>query len=108
MTKTDGPIFEYACHEGNYGMTNLLSGARAEECVGPGLAGLRNLDANNVMVVLAGLSLMCATIHVRAHHAFAAEFDAKKPIKLEGMVTKVEWINPHAWIHIDVKRPDGT
>ena len=43
-----------------------------------------------------------------AHHAFAAEFDAKKPIKLQGTVTKVEWINPHAWIHIEVKRPDGT
>ena len=60
-----------------------------------------------MFVVFAGLSLMCATTHVRAHHAFAAEFDAKKPIKLEGAVTKVEWINPHAWIHIDVKRPDG-
>jgi hypothetical protein len=41
-----------------------------------------------------------------AHHAFAAEFDAK-PIKLQGTVTKMEWINPHAWIHIDVKKPDG-
>jgi hypothetical protein len=43
-----------------------------------------------------------------AHHAFAAEFDSKKPIKLRGTVTKMEWINPHAWIHIDVKKPDGT
>jgi len=59
------------------------------------------------MVVLAGVSLMCATIPVRAHHAFAAEFDAKKPIKLEGTVTKVEWINPHSWFHIDVKQPSG-
>jgi hypothetical protein len=42
-----------------------------------------------------------------AHHAFAAEFDAKKPVKLQGTVSMVEWINPHAWIHIDVKRPDG-
>src|SRR5437868_5057609 len=42
-----------------------------------------------------------------AHHAFAAEFDAKRPIKLRGTVTKTEWINPHAWIHIDVKKPDG-
>ena len=43
-----------------------------------------------------------------AHHAFAAEFDAKKPVKLRGTVTKMEWINPHAWIHIDVKKADGT
>jgi hypothetical protein len=45
---------------------------------------------------------------VLAHHAFAAEFDAKKPVKLHGTVTKMEWINPHAWIHIDVKKADGT
>jgi Family of unknown function (DUF6152) len=43
-----------------------------------------------------------------AHHAFAAEFDAKKPIKIRGTVTKMEWINPHAWIHVDVKKGDGT
>ena len=45
---------------------------------------------------------------VPAHHAFAAEFDAEKPIHLEGTVTKMEWINPHAWVHIDVEKPDGT
>ncbi len=45
---------------------------------------------------------------VWAHHAFAAEFDAKKPVKLRGTVTKMEWINPHAWIHVDVKKEDGT
>ena len=43
-----------------------------------------------------------------AHHAFAAEFDSKKPVKLRGTVTKMEWINPHAWIHVDVKKEDGT
>lgn len=43
-----------------------------------------------------------------AHHAFTAEFDATKPVKLQGTVTRMEWINPHAWIHIDVKNPDGT
>ncbi len=43
-----------------------------------------------------------------AHHAFAAEFDATKPVRLRGQVTKVEWVNPHAWIHIDVTDEDGT
>ncbi len=42
-----------------------------------------------------------------AHHAFAAEFDAKRPVHLEGTLTKVELINPHSWIHIDVTGPDG-
>jgi hypothetical protein len=42
-----------------------------------------------------------------AHHAFSAEFDAKKPVHLEGLITKLEFINPHAWIHIDVQGPDG-
>jgi Family of unknown function (DUF6152) len=42
-----------------------------------------------------------------AHHAFAAEFDVDKPVKLTGTLTKVEWVNPHAWLHIDVKSPDG-
>jgi hypothetical protein len=44
---------------------------------------------------------------VWAHHAFQAEFDDKKPVKLTGKVTEMEWINPHAWIHIDVVGPDG-
>jgi len=43
----------------------------------------------------------------RPHHAFAAEFDINRPIKLRGTVTKMDWINPHSWIHIDVKGPDG-
>ena len=43
-----------------------------------------------------------------AHHAFEAEFDADKPVKLQGRVTKMEWINPHVWIHLDVKAADGT
>lgn len=43
-----------------------------------------------------------------AHHSFAAEFDSRNPVSLRGTVTKMEWINPHAWIHLDVKKPDGT
>ncbi|MEP5764764.1 MAG: DUF6152 family protein [Halieaceae bacterium] len=45
---------------------------------------------------------------VWAHHAFSAEFDANAPVTLEGKVTKVEWINPHAWIHLDAEQEDGT
>jgi Family of unknown function (DUF6152) len=44
----------------------------------------------------------------RAHHSFAAEFDANAPVVLKGTITKMEWINPHSWIHVEVKNPDGT
>jgi hypothetical protein len=62
-----------------------------------------------VRSLLAGLiALSCSAAALEAHHAFAAEFDAKQPITLRGTVTRVEWINPHTWIHIDVKNADGT
>ena len=59
-------------------------------------------------VLAAGLSLLAAGIPAWAHHAFAAEFDAKRPVHFEGTVTKVELINPHSWIHVDVTNADGT
>lgn len=58
------------------------------------------------MIACAGMIL--AAVPVWAHHAFAAEFDAKKPVHLEGLVSKVELINPHSWIHVDVKNADGS
>ena len=59
-------------------------------------------------IVIAGFGLLLAAVPVLAHHAFNSEFDAKKHIEFRGTVTKMEWINPHAWIHVDVKKPDGT
>jgi len=60
------------------------------------------------VVAAAALLVTAAAVPVLAHHSFAAEFDAKKPVSLQGTVTKMEWINPHSWIHIDVKKADGT
>jgi hypothetical protein len=59
-----------------------------------------------VGVVTAGL-LWGATAGVSAHHAFTAEFDANRPVTLKGEVVRVEWINPHAWLHVKVKGKDG-
>ena len=59
-------------------------------------------------LAVAALGLLLGGVPLVAHHAFAAEFDDKRPISLKGVVTKMEWINPHAWIHIDARKPDGT
>jgi len=60
-------------------------------------------------VVVAGITLLLSAPPLSAHHEFAAEFDEKRPVHFpDAVVTKVEFINPHSWIHVDVKQPDGT
>jgi len=59
-------------------------------------------------VVIAVLAICGGAARVTAHHAFAAEFDANKSVSFKGTITKMEWINPHTWLHVDVKKPDGT
>jgi hypothetical protein len=59
-------------------------------------------------LLLSAAGLLIATVPVWGHHAFGGEFDPNKPVLLKGPVTKVEWVNPHAWIHVEVTKPDGT
>lgn len=62
---------------------------------------------NKSWIALALFGMLPAATPLAAHHAFAAEFDVNQPVKVHGTVTKVEWVNPHAWLYVDVKGPDG-
>ena len=65
-------------------------------------------SARSLLVSAVALLIVVGTPPIAAHHAFNAEFDANKPVKFKGTVTKMLWVNPHAWIYVDVKKPDGT
>jgi hypothetical protein len=72
----------------------------------------RELASSEVKVMrtrflLSAAVLIVSTVPVWGHHAFGGEFDPNKPVLLKGPVTKVEWVNPHAWIHVEVTKPDG-
>ena len=63
---------------------------------------------NMLTTIVAGALLAAFAAPSGAHHAFAANFDANKPIRFEAVITKMEWINPHVWIHVDARMPDGS
>ena len=61
-----------------------------------------------IILVLMAAGALCAVQPAQAHHAFAAEYDVAKPVTLSGTLTRMEWVNPHGWIYMDTKEPDGT
>jgi hypothetical protein len=63
--------------------------------------------SKRLFLTLSGLVALVAVAPLVAHHAFSAEFDAKAPVTLRGPVTKIEWINPHAWIHMESRNTKG-
>ena len=65
------------------------------------------MKTKTILVLLAAAAL-CAVQPAQAHHAFAAEYDSDKPVTLTGTLGKMEWVNPHGWLYMDVKQPDGT
>jgi hypothetical protein len=66
------------------------------------------MKTKTILVLLAAGALCAAVQQAQAHHAFAAEYDVAKPVELKGTLTRMEWVNPHGWIYMDVKQPDGT
>ena len=76
---------------------------------GPDAKNLRRRPMRNklITVVASVVVLMAATLSVSAHHSFSAEFDGSRTVTLEGKIVKMDWVNPHSWLYIDVPMPDG-
>ncbi len=64
------------------------------------------MRTKTMILAIGAIGLACAA-PLAAHHAFAAEFDSNQPVKVRGTITKIEWVNPHAWLYVDVKGEDG-
>jgi len=62
----------------------------------------------NFFIAMLAVAMLLMVMPARPHHSFAAEFDKSKPVKIKGKVVKIEWVNPHAWIHVAVPNADGT
>lgn len=77
-----------------------------DESTDRSVSNWRKLMAKRIIPAI-GLALILCGATIGAHHAFSAEFDENKPVNLEGAVTKADWVNPHAWIYLDVKSADG-
>ena len=62
----------------------------------------------SITILCTALALLTGSQPARAHHAFGSEFDASAPVILKGKIVKIEWVNPHTWIHVEIAKPDGT
>ncbi len=69
---------------------------------------MKTSSVKAVSLASLALGLALSATPLLAHHSFAAEYDDTKPVKFSGVVTKVEWTNPHIWFYVDEKKPDGT